>query len=201
MPSHTAKSLFELNIKNCDHLLNLYDGIEKLAPSEENLWLLRAVVVFAASALDAYFHDKIKYRAGHYEATTLPDSLKKFKIELGGLAEWEKAHRKGNVLRNWVVNHYATRPLQKTEDIKDALKLVGIENVWGKAEPDPLKRDTMLKCLREITRRRNQIAHEGDRLAHRAGGKKVRPIDKPYAEQTVKFARDVVLKIEAVFPK
>ena len=201
MPSHTAKSLFDLNIKNCDHLLKLYDGIERLAPSSENLWLLRAMVVFAASALDAYFHDKIKYRAGHYELSGLPDPLKKFKIELGGLVDWEQANRKGNVIRNWVVNHFSTRPLQKTEDIKDALKLVGVDDVWGKSEPNSPKREAMLKCLRDLTRRRNQIAHEGDRLPHRSGGKKERPIDRPYAEEAVKFARDLVQKIEAVFPK
>ncbi len=201
MPSHTAKSLFELNVKNCDHLLKLYDGIETLSPSPENLWLLRAVIVFAASALDAYFHDKVKYRAGHYEITDLPRALKTFKVELGSLADWENASRKGNVLRNWVVDHFSTRPLQKTEDIKDALRLVGIDDLWGKTEPDSPKREAMLTCLRDLTRRRNQIAHEGDRLAHRAGGKKVRPIDKTYAEQKVTFARDLIKKIETAFPK
>jgi hypothetical protein len=201
MPSHTAKSLFELNIKSSDHLLKLYEGIERLAPSEENLWLLRAVIVLTASSLDAYFHDKIKYRAGHYEITTLPKALQNFKVELGGLAAWDRVERKGNVLRNWVVEHFSTRPLQKSEDIKEALKLVDIEDVWGKTEPNSPKRDIMLKTFRDITRRRNQIAHEGDRLPHRAGGKKVRPIDKAYAEEAVKFARDLVQKIENVFPK
>jgi len=60
MPTHTAKSLFDQNMKSCDHLFNLYDGIERIASKDENKWLLRAAIVFASSALDAYFHDKVK---------------------------------------------------------------------------------------------------------------------------------------------
>jgi len=130
----------------------------------------------------------------------MPESLRQFKVEIGGLGQWEKAKRKGNVVRNWVVSHYSTRPLQKTEDIKNALKLVGIDDVWGKTEPNSPKREALLKELRAITKRRNEISHEGDRLAHRSGGKKLRPIDKPLAENAVKFITDLVAKIEGKFP-
>ncbi|MGH7989138.1 MAG: hypothetical protein ACREDS_02945, partial [Limisphaerales bacterium] len=72
MASHTAKSLFDLNIQSSDDLLKLYDGIEKLGTKLDISWLLRAVVIFSVSALDAYFHDKVKYRAGKFDLQDMP---------------------------------------------------------------------------------------------------------------------------------
>jgi hypothetical protein len=159
------------------------------------------MIVFAVSALDAYFHDKIKYRAGRFRVSSFPPALKRFKIELGGLANWENARRKGNVLRNWVVKYLSTRPLQEKDDIKEALRLVGIEDVWGRSEPNSDRRDILLANLRKITQWRNQITHEGDRLSHRAGGHRLRGIDRTYAEEMVQFARGLIQKIEAAFPE
>src|SRR6266700_7429071 len=99
MPTHSAKTLFDLNIQSSEDLLKLYDGIEKLGTSLEISWLLRAVVVFSISALDAYFHDKVKYRAGQFALQDLPPRLAKFEIPLGDLSKWEEAERKGNVIR------------------------------------------------------------------------------------------------------
>jgi len=62
MSKHNAKTLFEKNIQSAEELIRLHEGIEKLGTKLEISWLLRAVVVFSVSALDAYFHDKVKYR-------------------------------------------------------------------------------------------------------------------------------------------
>jgi RiboL-PSP-HEPN len=200
MATHTAKSLFDQNMQNCDHLLNLYDGIQKFASNPNDAWLLRAVVVFSVSALDAYFHDKVKYRVGHFNFTDMPEALRRFEIPIGEIEKWGKATRKGNVLRNWVVEHYSYIPLQTRDDIRDALKLIGIDNVWTAIEPDQALRKAMLIQLREITKRRNQVAHEGDRLAHRSGGKKLRPIDKPYVERIIHNIKALVNRVERVSP-
>lgn len=201
MPSHNAKTLFDLNIESAEDLLALYDGIKSLGSRLDISWLLRASIVFAVSALDAYFHDKVKYRVGKVDLKHMPEPLAKFQIPLRELAKWESARRKRNVLRNWVTGHLSTRPLQRQEDISSALKLVGIDSVWAKIEPDTPKRDAMLEKMARIIRRRNQIAHEGDRESSRRSGKKLRGIKKPEVEDSIKFIKGLVKRIEKAFPR
>jgi len=200
MPTHTAKSLFDLNIQSSEDLLKLYDGIEKLGTRLEISWLLRAVVVFSVSALDAYFHDKVKYRAGRFNLQDMPPALAKFEVPIGDLTKWDDAERKGNIIRNWLTDYYAPRPLQRQDDITNALKMVGVDSVWATIEPNAPKRDTMLEQMKDLVRRRNQIAHEGDRESSRKSGKKLRGIDLTYAQSSMDFAQSLVQRIENAFP-
>ena len=200
MPTHTAKSLFDLNIQSSEEMLKLYDGIEKLGTKLEITWLLRAVVVFSVSALDAYFHDKVKYRAGKFGLQDMPPSLAKFEIPLGDLSKWDEAERKGNVIRNWLVEHFSTIPLQRKEAISDALKLVGVDAVWATIEPNTPLMKQMLEDMQGYIKRRNQVAHEGDRESSRKSGKKLRAIDRQYAEDCMNFVKGIVGKIEHAFP-
>lgn len=200
MPTHSANSLFQLNVQSCEDLLKLYDGIANLGTKLEISWLLRAVVVFSVSALDAYFHDKVKYRAGRFGVNDMPPPLAKFCVPLGDLTKWDEAQRKGNVIRNWLVEYFSTRPLQRAEDIANALKLVGIESVWATIEPVSFKREALLEEMRSYMKRRNQIGHEGDRESSRKSGKKLRSIDRAYAAGCLNFMRSLVSKIETAFP-
>ena len=200
MPTHTAKSLFDLNIQSSEEMIKLYDGIEKLGTKLEITWLLRAVVVFSVSALDAYFHDKVKYRAGKYDLQDMPPSLAKFEIPLGDLTKWDESERKGNVIRNWLVEHFSTIPLQRKEAISEALTLVGIDSVWATIEPNTPAMKQMLEEMQDFIVRRNQVAHEGDREPSRKSGEKLRAIDRRYAEECMNFAKNLVAKIEHAFP-
>ncbi len=164
MAGHSAKTLFDKNIESAEHCLTLYDGVSKLNPKGIDLdWILRAAIVFVVSAVDTYFHDKIKYRVGKYSLQNLPPTLAKFEIAISNIASWEKAERKGNVLRNWVTEYLATKPLQSPEKIADALKLAAIESLWATIEPDNESRKKLLDRFNALIQRRNQIAHEGDR--------------------------------------
>ena len=200
MPTHTAKTLFDLNIQSSDDLIKLYDGIEKLGTKLEITWLLRAVIVFSVSALDAYFHDKVKYRGGRFDLQDMPPSLAKFEIPLVDLTKWDEAKRKGNVIRNWLVEHFSTIPLQRQEAISNALKMVGIDSLWATIEPKSPDREKMLDQMQGFIKRRNQVAHEGDRESSRKSGKKLRPINRQYAEDCMKFVIAFVAKIEHAFP-
>jgi hypothetical protein len=200
MPTHTAKSLFDLNIQSSEEMIKLYDGIEKLGVNLEITWLLRAVVVFSVSALDAYFHDKVRYRAGKFDLQDMPPSLAKFEIPLEDLTKWDESKRKGNVIRNWLVEHFSTLPLQRKDAISDALKLVGINAVWATNEPNTPAMKQMLAEMQGYIKRRNQVAHEGDRESSRKSGKKLRAIDRQYAEECMNFAKSLVAKIEHAFP-
>jgi hypothetical protein len=91
MASHSAKSLFDQNINSATECLSLYDGVKALRASLEIEWILRAGIVFAVSALDTYFHDKLKYRIGQYDLANLPPALAKFEIPIRELTTWEDA--------------------------------------------------------------------------------------------------------------
>lgn len=201
MTTHTAKTLFDLNVRGADQCFLLHDGIAGLNSTLDVSWLLRSIVVFSVSALDAFFHDKIRYRAGKYgKLKSLPPAMSRFRIPVADLASWESATRKGNVLRNWIVEHYSRCPLQTKDDIANALKIVGIEDLWATVESDPAKRKQLLETLAEYVRRRNKIVHEGDRLQSRRSGKQLRPIDRIYAYKCISFVRDLVARVEGEFP-
>src|SRR5271166_922973 len=106
MPAHTAKTLFDKNIESANACVTLYDGIIALHTTLDSTWLLRAAIVFSVSALDAFFHDKVKYRVGHNKIDQLPKELKDFPITLDDINKWQAAaKRPGNFIRNVVVKH------------------------------------------------------------------------------------------------
>jgi HEPN superfamily RiboL-PSP-like protein len=200
MAAHTAKSLFELNIQSAKDCLRLFDGLSKLKVKTNVKWLLRAAVVFAVSALDTYFHDKVKYRVGRFSLNDLPVQLAKFEVPIRELTTWDDAQRKGNVLRNWVMDHLAVRPLQSPSAIAEALKLCGIESLWDRIAPNPIHRRELLDKFDAMVKRRNQISHEGDREQSRRSGKRLRPINRKMVKAWIDYVEDLVAKVEAAFP-
>jgi len=200
MPTHTAKNLFTKNITSAEDCLALYDAMIGLKPGVDITWVLRAGIVFIVSAIDTYFHDKIKYGIGKAARGNMPDSLANFKIPISELESWEQAKRKGNIYRNWVVKYYSTKSLQSPIDIADALKIIGIQSYWDKIEPDKKKRQVLRSKFNKLISRRNKISHEGDRLTSRSSGKKLRDIDRENILHWIKFAKDLIIKTEKEFP-
>lgn len=200
MAAHTAKSLFVKNLKGAEECLKLYDCLVKLQSGLDSSWLLRSVIVFSTSAMDSYFHDKIRYRAGRYAYGTKPRPMSNFNISISDLEKWEAAHRKGNVLRNWIVEYYSIRPLQKKEEIADALKIVDIEKLWETIEPNTPLRNSFFTELKSFVDRRNKIVHEGDLQRARSSGKTLSPIQRQYADDCIKFVTNLVNKVETHFP-
>jgi hypothetical protein len=201
MPTHTAKSLFYLNIQSAKDSLALYDAIVMLQPQGVDInWVLRSAVVFAVSALDTYFRDKVKYRVGRFDLGNLPPQLANFDIKVKELDSWDCAARKGNVLRNWVTTYLATRPLQSSTAIAEYLKLAGIDTIWDTIAPNRSNKNILLKELDLLVKRRNQISHEGDRMTSRRSGKALRTISKLDVEGWITFIENLVVRVEAAFP-
>ncbi|MEK6278728.1 MAG: hypothetical protein AABN95_00075 [Acidobacteriota bacterium] len=99
--------------------------------------------MFTVSALDSYFHDKVKYGVGKFSVNALPPALAKFEIPISGLPAWDQAKRKGNVLRNWVTDYLSVRTLQSPVAVAEALKLAGINDFWATIEPVQADRDAL----------------------------------------------------------
>lgn len=199
MAQHTAKTLFDKNVVGARVCVRLFRKLPRPTSQLNTRWLLRAAVVFAVSALDRYFHDKIKYRVGRLRLSALPTQLVRLEVPLGDLEKWHRARRKGNVLRNWVTARLATRSLQSPPEIADALKLVGI-NFWSSIAGSSASAASTKRDLNELIRRRNQIVHEGDRQQSRRSGKKLRPIGRKRVVGWIDFVENVVTKAEARFP-
>ncbi|PJZ64066.1 hypothetical protein CH371_20020 [Leptospira wolffii] len=197
---HSAKSLFDLNITSADDCFKLHLGLTAVQTTMNTEWLLRAAIVFIVSAIDTYFHDKIKYSVGKYKLNNLPKALARFQIPMENLEEWQEAKRKGNVIRNWITEYLAVRPIQKPDIIADYLKLIGIEAFWDTLEKDKTKQKELKEKFNKLITRRNQIAHEGDRQSHRRSGKKLRPIDGQEVEDWIKWSKSFIASIEKVFP-
>ena len=200
MPVHTAKGLFDKNIRSAETCLGVYDGLAKLDTTLNPKWMLRAAIVFAVSALDTYFHDKIKYRVGSFKLGNLPKQLGNLEIRVSELQNWQKAKRKGNVLREWVTEYLAVQTLQSPQAIAEALKLVNINDFWATAEPDQTKCNLLKSVLNSLIKRRNQIAHEGDRQHSRKSGKRLRSIDRRMVTGWVAFVKHLIEKVEDKFP-
>lgn len=201
MATHSAKSLFDQNIKSAVECLALFDGLSKLQVSMNLDWLLRAAIVFSVSALDTYFHDKVKYKVGQFSLHDLPPQLASFPIPIRELVTWDEAQRKGNVLRNWVAEHLSVRPLQSPTAIADAMKLAGYESLWDRIEPNKSHKQALLEKFNSLIKRRNQISHEGDREQSRGSGKKLRHIDRNGVDVAIRFVQDLIDKVETAFPK
>jgi hypothetical protein len=198
---HSAKSLFDLNIKSAQECIQQFRGLKALQSALNTDWLLRAAVVFAVSALDAYFHDKVKYRIGKIRINNMPTALAKFEVSLKELQKWSQSRRKGNMIRNWVSDYLSTKPLQRQDAIADALKLAGVDSFWNTIEPNNSNRVTLLKQFDTIIKRRNQIAHEGDRKTSRRSGKKLRSISESDVETWVNWIIELVNNIERKVPE
>lgn len=198
---HTAKSLFAENIKSAQECIAQFRGLQALKSALNTDWLLRAAVVFTVSALDTYFHDKIKYRVGRLDLETMPPALAKFQIPLRELETWSQARRKGNVLRNWIVDYLSGKALQSPEAIAEALKFAGIDDFWNSLEPNNQRREQLKGTLNRIVQRRNQIAHEGDRETSRQSGKRLRRIDEAEVTGWTDWAMQLVEHIETKYPK
>jgi len=198
--AHSAKTLFDTNIESATDCVTLYEGLTALKTPLQIDWVLRAAIVFSVSALDSYFHDKVKYRVGKLSLENLPPALAKFQISIEDLTNWDTAQRKGNVLRNWVTEYLSTRPLQSPTAIADAMKLAGYIALWDTIEPNNANKKQLLLTLGQLVKRRNQIAHEGDREQSRKSGKQLRKIKKSEVDDAIQFVKDVVTKIEHAFP-
>ncbi|PKN48140.1 MAG: hypothetical protein CVU59_00230 [Deltaproteobacteria bacterium HGW-Deltaproteobacteria-17] len=199
MAQHTAKSLFDLNIVGAKESIALYEGLDKIRVGADITWLLRASIVFSVSAMDAYFHDKVRYRMAQFNVANLPDALRNLQIKMGDLAVWESHKRKGNAIRNIVVERMAFKSLQGMNQIADAMRLCGEEGFWGKVYPDKTIREQVLIELKEYGDRRNDIVHEGDRLSARNSGKVLRDIDLTFAQDCCRFVENLVTAVEQAF--
>ena len=162
----TAKQRFDGMMSRCEKLVEHSRSPQLTLEVREDI--LRAVVVYAVSALDSYASDRfmenftqqIKGRKLSYkELSLLEDAKVSVQMVLELLCS--KNARPFAVIRNQVAKHFATRSRQSFSSINELYGYFGIKNIADHAIRFA-KRETLMVKINGMLKRRHRIVHEGD---------------------------------------
>ena len=191
--STQAYSHFQKSIKRTETLLEVHKFLTQ--KSGRPLWwasdVLRAAVVLIMSSWDSYVHDVIQENASRFIRSKKGKDLPKKLVEiLKDAIPYEKMleiwhEEKPDVIISTAIRkRNAERTFMKPDKAEDALRVLGIVDVWKSAAKYFNRRKDGLKTVFEgYAKRRDQIAHEGDMgKATRSKGR-LRSIRRPYIDQ------------------
>lgn len=179
------------------------------AENEDLLWLPRSAIVISISALDAYVHAVLYERIPNVISSgNLPDPLAKALSSIMTVKD-------GNSFRNALPIITSSTPqaelasrlrirtlefssYQAPEKIQAAYEMIGHNEIFGSVAalwPGPnSSEDDLKRILANYVKRRNQIAHEGDREANGA----VRHIQPQYADKVAGYVQRLVNRLNRV---
>lgn len=151
-----------------DAIIVLRDGAQLTSNDFDESELkdtLRASLVMAVSAVDAYYHSKVLahiVKAAN-KGGNMPASLMGKGISIKEFVAGKRYTNKMQIVRNAMNLQLGFQSLQQPSKIADALQLIGITGFWNSvAGRMGSTQEDAKKELSAIVKRRNQIAHEGD---------------------------------------
>jgi len=149
--------------------------------------LLRAALVDIVSALDRYCHELVVSRIvkalGRSEKSInrelrqlyIPVLAAKAAVRHAGIRRGKGGRvrtRPMTIIRHAVQDILYRESYQAPEDIRRALRMVDIEDLWPRcAEQMHIQQADLIRELGRIVDRRNKIVHEGDVIRRRKGGR------------------------------
>jgi hypothetical protein len=178
-------------------------------PNEDLLWLPRSAVVVSLSALDAYVHSVLKDRIPiALQDNPIPQSLCDAMANIVPIKNGEGFRDAFPIMSSSNICAELTQRLedktlsflsyQAPEKVSAAYELIGQPNVFTSVSqywPGPnTSADDIKRTLANYVKRRNQIAHEGDREASGS----VRHMQPQYATQCAEFVENLVSKLNRV---
>jgi hypothetical protein len=128
--------------------------------------LLRQSVVAVAAAVETYVADKACcYLGDALAATKRPTRLDRISLTLGDLLVMEERYvRRGWGRRELVRRHIEALASTDPNVIGQVFSMVGKEKFWGRVDQNrKVKGGTSTADLAALNKRRNSIAHTGDR--------------------------------------
>jgi len=210
---------FQHSIASARRLTDMYSELRRhrglgrrgvlAPPNEDLLWLPRSAVVAALSSLDAYVHAVLYDRIPHaLRGNPISDELCNAMANIVPIKSASSFRDALPVILAANVHAKLTARLrdqtltflsyQAPEKILAAYDMIGhpsifdsVSRTWPgpRTSPDILKRR-----LANYVRRRNQIAHEGDRDKRR----RVRHMRPEYANECASFVENLVLRLNRV---
>lgn len=210
-----AEKITRVDGKNRNSILILREavGIDRDKFTHEYLAeLLRATVVATVSGLDRYMHDIVIFHSWallNRAEGKIPKELKKLQIPVLSARHAVDKIRSDAKARPGVLVKEALREhlhreytFQRPDDVQKAALMLGIDDFWGKvaaAMPGAPKKEEVIRTLREIAQRRNQIVHEAD-IVRKAKAMTItmREISVKDAADWVAWMRSFVAAIDVV---
>ncbi|MEO3998879.1 HEPN domain-containing protein [Mesorhizobium sp. CAU 1732] len=215
----TAYTDFQNSIAAANSLIAMYKELRRArglgqrgsltAENEDLLWLPRSAIVTSLSALDAYVHAVLYERIPHVLQTNpMPNSLaeamvnivpirnaQNFRDAMPVIAVTNLHQELANRLRD---NSLTFLSYQAPEKINAGYDMIGHTGIFDSVSalwPGPNSTaDDLKRSLAGYVKRRNQIAHEGDREASGA----VRHIQPQYASKIAAFVENLVFRLNRV---
>ena len=196
-----AIEAFEFNIERAHNLVDLYDRLIKQGMQHSELDdLLRSSYVQAVGALDAFVHDRIGERLVQFVRKSLDSTSnvldpieKELKnVETREVLKWLTLSRPFVQVRKRIEEKLGYQSFQQPGKIEEAFLLIGKREIWKPvaAEMGVNVSDIKRKLI-QVSERRNQIVHEGDREKSRLKKHQKRPIE----EQDVIDLLDFIEKV------
>lgn len=206
-----AIDLFEINIQRAEKLLKIHESAHAKGrpPSTgESDDILRAVVVFAVSALDAYFHMRItevvrkiiykNKRIPHKSVSYIEKNFPQEKrvAELLKIAIGNRPHQ--DIIK-LLEKSLSGLTFQKPEQLEKGFGIMDINDPWKKLNHRlKLKGGTPKAFLIGVSNRRDDIVHEGDVYISPKYHGKLRKINRTWTRDCLKKMRELVGIIEIV---
>ena len=211
---------FRTNINAARNYLTMYRELRSLkklgakGPLDENnqylLWLPRAAIVSSMSSLDSYVHQVLygnipQLLKNSYE---IPKKLKDLVVRVSPIkneSHVEEAifyirsptgpDRLADSIRENVLNYQS---YQAPDKVVEAYRVLGVYDVlqdvadrWSGPNTD---RDHISSRLERYSKRRNQIAHEGDLDTHN----NPRRITPDYGDSCISFIENIVSRMDQI---
>ncbi len=151
-------------------------GVERHHFAHEYLSeLLRSAIVASVSALDRMLHDHVvkeSWKLLSRKESKVPKKLKEMSLSaldarkaVEHLRRNSKA-RPGNIIKKAIQDRlHRDYTFQTPDSVLMAAQMLGVQDFWKKVAhkmPNTPPKEDVIKELRTITRRRNQIVHEAD---------------------------------------
>jgi len=156
--------------------------------------LYRAALVMSVSAMDAYVHAKVlRYVITHSKSADASKALMNTKITVADFVAGNRKKRRNTALRAALGRIMSFQSFQSPENVASALRKIGVQDFWnGVAGKLSKSSEEIREELKDIVKRRNQIAHEGDLSQSKKARNKPRPIWPKPVRDSLQFIEDLV---------
>ncbi len=212
-----SEKLCRVDGNNCVLVIKGDDGWEM--EHFEHEWLgelLRSALAMAVSALDRYLHVRVvDSMAGWFGKSpqSMPAKMAEIDVPFAIVEECLQkalASRKKNgantrprtILKKALREALYTQTFQSARNVESAFSLMGFKKPWSNLQKETHESpEKMMLFLNKLTKRRNQIVHEGDiRNIDRIKSVELNDISRTYVFRSIQWLRTFVGAIETTHP-
>ena len=191
------KKHFDDNINNIEQTFGIVDKLIELNEEEKSKNIMRSQIVFLVSAFDFYVHELTKYGfikmfCHEWEST---NKYNEFQVDMSLLEQAINKPESYDWFLNYINERFKRITFMSYKQIREQFELLGIDldSIMQKTF-DKTNYSNYKKVFKDLTDRRNEIAHQSDRSHYDA---KQNTIFKHDVEEFIDFVKKIVEAIQA----